>query len=219
MTERSDAERQLIRFAREEFGEPLSALLLAGYGEDKRVRSRRFVIDLEDESGGRQQRYLKIVADRLLNARAQLPSGREPLVLLAVIRLLLNEGAEIPRRLAYPRNAMLRLLGCRCSSVSWEFVNGAVTKYFNLSYQPVDSLNELTGRSAIEYTCMHRIITGHGTLGGLKVRGQPEQRIYGEVTFNLHFIERLRRRSLFDMDWGRVHSISQLPSAGNGRRN
>lgn len=215
MTEGSDAERQLIRFARKEFGEPLSALLLVGYGEAKRVRSRRLVINLEDESGGKQQRYLKIVADRLLNARAQLPSGREPLVLLAAIRLLLNEGAEIPRRLAYPRDTIFRLLECRCSPVSWEFVNGAVAKYFNLSYQPVDSLDELTGRSTIGYTCMHRLITGHGTLGGLKVRGQPEQRIYGEVTFNLHFIEHLRRRSLFDIDWGRVLSISQLPSPGN----
>lgn len=47
----TEAERRLAAFAEERFGEHLSAFLLAGYGEDQMLRSRRFALTLYGRGG------------------------------------------------------------------------------------------------------------------------------------------------------------------------
>jgi hypothetical protein len=79
--------RGLAAFVREEFGEHLSTLLLAGYGEGKGTRKRSMIVMLAAAEGGRRVRFLETTSDS-----GDLPHGRDPLVLAALLSLLAGRG-------------------------------------------------------------------------------------------------------------------------------
>lgn len=98
--------RQLLTFARTEFGEHLCALPLSGYGEGRRTLVRRYEV-VTGESGREVKKRLKLVTDD----PSGLPSRDEPLVLLALLRPLWVGEQPRTHHVNYTHDGLLRVLG------------------------------------------------------------------------------------------------------------
>jgi hypothetical protein len=209
MREQTEAEGRLLTFIIETFGEQLGSLLLSGYCELVKAGARRFVISLPAEAQKKKRRrYLKIGT----TLRLPLPYGQDPLVLSALIKLLLHDGRQNNRSVIYTHSDLLRLLEWPDCSESRLVIDYAVARYFNLYYQPVETLAELTGKSPVYYTYQERLISEYGSASRSEAGGQPLNGTICLVKFNLPFIEQLKRKSLFNIDWECVQSLTRLPS-------
>jgi hypothetical protein len=92
--ELSAGEQQLLDFAIGEFGEPLTQFLPAGLGEDK-VRPRwRFIITYLGDERIRIKRTVKVISHEPEDGSSRLPRGRDPLLFLALIRMLITAGQQ-----------------------------------------------------------------------------------------------------------------------------
>lgn len=201
-----DDEHPLIAFARATYGEHLCELLLAGYKELAPARSRSFVIRLEPAG----ERYLKVIADEQLGAEPALPYGDDPLVLLSLLKLLPEGGDPERPRVTFEYEDVLRLLGREASDESRALVDDAVARYFNLTYQPVKTLEELTGRAPVVFIHMIRMISRYDFVEAPGGNGSGPRRVENGVNFNKDFFENLRRRSLFGIGWDSVRSIELI---------
>src|SRR5436309_1958769 len=88
----SRPERRLLRFALDTFGEPLSRFLLAGLGEEKVGRRWRFTITYVDDEGAKLKWRVQVITYEPEDGSSCLPRGRDPLVLLALLRLSWRKG-------------------------------------------------------------------------------------------------------------------------------
>ena len=201
-----DDEHPLIAFAGGAYGEHLCALLLTGYKEQAPARSRSFIIRLAQTG----ERYLKVIADEQFGAEPTLPYGDDPLVLLALLKLLPEGGDPERPRVTFEHEDVLRLLGREASAESRTLVDGAVARYFNLTYQPVKTLEELTGRAPVVFIHMIRMISRYDFVEAPGGNGSGLRRVENGVNFNKDFFENLRRRSLFGIDWDSVRSIELI---------
>lgn len=204
--EQTEAELGLLTFMREAFGESLSALLLSGHGEQGRVRCRRYVVRLPNE-GRMCQRYLRVAATH----NSYLPSGRDPLVLSALMRMLLEDGEPEARAVYYAHENILTLLGWPDCEKTRLAVDKAVTRYFNLYYQPVETLSELAGKTSPLFIHRDRLISQYGSYDDPDVAGRPATRVCNLVSFNLQLVQQLKRKSLFAIDWASVRSLAAYP--------
>lgn len=201
-----DGEHPLKASARGTYGEQLCALLLAGYKEPAPVRSRAYIIRLAPAG----ERYLKVVADEQLGAEPALPYGDDPLVLLALLKLL-PEGSDPERpRVTFEHEDVLRLLGRAATAESRARIDDAVARYFNLTYQPMKTLEELTGRAPVVFIHMIRMISRYDFVEAPGENGSGPRRVENGVNFNKDFFENLRRRSLFGIGWDSVRAIELI---------
>ena len=207
MPELTEAELGLLTFMRETFGESLSALLLSGHGEQGRARCRRYVVRLPNKGGGACRRYLRVAATH----NSYLPSGRDPLVLSALMRILLEDGESEGRSVYYAHENILTLLGWPDCEKTRLAVDKAVARYFNLYYQPVETLNELAGKTSPLFIHRERLISQYGSYDDPDVAGHPITRVCSLVSFNLQLVEQLKRKSLFAIDWASVLSLAAYP--------
>lgn len=203
----------LINYVRRQFGEHLCAFLLAGYGEDEPVRRRCFSVVFVDEAT--PERYLEVFAD----GRATPPHGAAPLVLAALFKLLFEAGET--RSVIFRLDDLSKLLARSGGASIWpgEAVAEALSGYYDTSYaevrSPCDEAGEENPPGRLK---VGRLITKYDTerLEADDVGGGAAQ-TYVDITFNAEFVERLRRRTLFDIDWGQVASISRVPPSFNPR--
>jgi hypothetical protein len=204
------AERRLAAFAEERFGEHLGAFLLAGYGEDRMLRTRRFAITLGNGVGVERHVFLKVIVDGNGRAGAFLPHRKDPLVLLALLRMLLHDGRGARHRVSYPYTEVLRLLGWEGTAECHAAIEEAVARYFSLSYQPVESLAELTGESPTVRVRKQRLIVGYEFAERSRGDGRPAGRALNEVDFDPVLAEQLRRGRFFDADRKHVRTLTCL---------
>lgn len=206
MSTPAEAVRLLLTHMGEEFGEHLCSLLLAGYEEDRRVRCRRIIITLSDSHTVTRQRYLKVAATN----NSFLPYKEEPLVLLALLRLLFQNTNRNTRRVSFTHESILNLLGWPDFIGTRTIIDQAVARYFNLYFQPIMTLDELIGQSPIVFTHRECLLSEYGFVEEASRCNRVKHKVYGEVAFNLPLIEQMRRKSLFGIDWGTVQSITYL---------
>jgi hypothetical protein len=205
MARRSKGEQKLIDFSRESFGDRLSELLLCGYGEERVLSSRDFAVKLAGHDEAEMQLRLMFVAEAPAGANTSLPHLKEPLVLLALLRLLLGKGRGSNGRLSYSCDDVLGLLGWPGTPESWTTVASSVTKYFHAFYQ-------LNGRGGIRSENARKLRPLARYDFAVREKAESESRMTAAVTFGLDFIEPLRRGKLLGMDWGRVESLTPLPA-------
>lgn len=207
MPEQTEAGLSLLTFMREAFGEGLSALLLSGYGEQGRVRCRRYVLRLPNKGRRKCQRYVRVAATH----NSYLPSGCDPLVLSALLKMLLEDGETEARTVLYAHENILKLLGWPDSVKTRLAVDKAVARYFNLYYQPVETLSELAGKTSPRIIHRECLVSQYGFYSDPDAIGSPITKVCNLVSFNFHLVEQLKRRSLFAIDWRRVRSLSTYP--------
>ena len=91
----SGPERRLLEFALDLFGEPLSKFLLSGIGEEIEAQAWLFSVSFDDGSGVARAREIRVEPDDIPREPRVLPGRHEPLVMLALLRLLIEARASL----------------------------------------------------------------------------------------------------------------------------
>lgn len=198
MTERTGAARRLLSFATAEFGEYLSGLLLSGYGVDQIVLRRRYVVSLQDDGG--QEITVEVATDDSKG----LPAGWEPLVLLALLKLLPG-GRSLTVTVSYSLRELLKKLGLTAGD--GRAVERAIEGYYDLSFIKYDAIEpSLREFPPARMRVLRPIIEWEReeeTVGGNRLIIHKG----GQVKFNPDFVEQLKGRSLLGIEWQRVQGL------------
>jgi hypothetical protein len=207
-------EQSLLDFAREQFGEHLSQFLLAGLEAEDEVQIWLFTVTFTDGQGVNQCREIKVEADERPDIITLLPRHREPLVILALLRLLIVEGEMTAASLYYEPKEVLDLLGWKDSVKSRLIINEAIERYFSISYYWRLSDEELKQRNLSFYNGQSRIVSGYS-----RYHAEEEGRsksLLDMVEFAAPFVEGLMSRRMFDLDWNSVRGkIFSRPLGAN----
>lgn len=197
--ELSAPEQQVVAFASEQFGEPLTQFMLAGLGEEEVGQRWRFTITYVDGQGAKLKRQVQVISHEPADGSSCLPRGRDPLVFLALLQLLTRGGQISNYTLLYDQEDVLKLLGWEDTKETRRQVDEAIKRYFLMTFKWKMNRAELTRKNLSYYTAMERPISECSTLDEEEA-GQSE-RVFNRIIFNSRFIECLRRRSLFDIVW------------------
>ena len=207
--ELSAREELLLDFAIGEFGEPLTQFLLAGLGEDK-VRPRwQFTVTYLDDEGVRIKRTVKVISHEPEDGSSRLPRGRDPLVFLALIRMLVSAGHPSDYRMRYELEEVLNILGWVDNRRNRRVIDEAVGRYTQLRFSWKMGRAELARNNLTHYSAMQSLISEY------RVRDREEggrvRRLFNEVVFSSNFIEALRRRRLCDVNWNTQQQTKGVP--------
>lgn len=205
--ELSARERQLVGFAVRRFGRPLTRFLLSGLGEKGRPRAWGFAITFRDGRGAVRTRRVRVVPDDRPDLACRVPRRREPLVVLALLRLLIGDRQSFPSRLSYGQEEVLTLLGWEDTRTARRAIDEAVSRYAALYYEWTLSAGEMAEAGLRSFRGESRFVTGYGyqnTREGGRVR-----RTFSEVSFNPEFVAELTERSLFGVNWNRTLSVTR----------
>jgi hypothetical protein len=194
----STAEQNLIHYMQEAFG-LLATLLLTGYGESKIKQSRSFII-LTDNFGVKTRHTITLRA----GDSSGLPNQREPIVLLALLKLsLIGNQCSAVRS---PADAVRRLLGWEESEETDSAIANAIRKYFNVSYTRTDDISYTFPERSERLTGVYRLL-GYCEFGS-DVESEEERFESVIVEFSQNVIKELFERRLFRINWLSVTSIS-----------
>jgi hypothetical protein len=202
----SIAEQKLVEFAREAFGEFVTQFLLAGLGEKDVGRRWRFDIAFDDGKT-KLRRRVEVITHEPEDGSSCLPRGRDPLVLLALLRILTLCGEGSNPRLLYDQEDVLKLLGRADTPKARREMDQAVRRYFMMTFKWGMSRAEQAREGLWHYTAMESIFSETEAIDREGEDGRMKRAV-NRVDFNPNFIEHLKGRSLFDVDWGRVTSVS-----------
>lgn len=192
---------QLITYVRRQFGEHLCSFLLGGYDEDQQVGHRSYAAAMPGEGGAERRRYLEVIAD----GGDILPYGDDALLLCALLKLLMEEGE--PGSVIF-RLADLRQLSPRGVAWHWDAVEAALARHYNTSYAEVRKPRRAAKRR-LDVIKKGRLVTKYEFE---QLENEDAEKIYIDVTFNVDYVEQLKQRSLFGIDWNEVTSLTRLPS-------
>jgi hypothetical protein len=206
LTKQNEATQRLISFINEEFGEQLAALLLGDYGSRQRRLSQIFLLYL---SGGEQELPLKV--EIITDHKWGLTCGREPLVIMALLKLLFLRKELLTGRASYSYQEVLHLLGWRDTKQSQDDIRDSIDinfiQSFNLSAEGDDT------RTPLFYRRRQHMMTGYEFFDERDESDQPSEvghhRADFQIDFNLDFILSLRERKLLGIDWNLVTSVTR----------
>lgn len=205
----SRPERRLLKFAIDTLGVPLSSFLLAGLGEEEKARSWLFSVTFEDDGGVPRRRDIRVEADERPDVVTSLPGRKEPLILIALLWLLMQEHDSSVTRLNYSRGGVLRMLGWDETPESLHTVDEAVDRYADLSYRWTLSADELSEKNLNKLRGWTRLVTGCGYDDQEEGDDELAHRTSNHVSFSAEFIRELITRSVFDVRWDKVHGMAQ----------
>ena len=204
----SSSERQLLKFSLDTFGESLSRILLAGFGDEGREPRRLFTISYSDAEFATCQCRLQVITYELSESESYLPRRRDPLVLLSLLRLHLPETGDPGTELTFNPKDVVAALGWPDTDQTRGEVDEAIERYSALTYIWILS----GGKSAHKERVKGReqLFSNYQTIAE-EVEGQVTPlRVLSRVVFNTFFINNMRRRTLFGVDWDRVTSIEVI---------
>lgn len=185
----------------EAFG-PLATLLLSGYREPEIKQSRSFTI-LTDNFGVKTRHSITLRA----GDASGLPHRREPLVLLALLKLSLI-GDQCSAILS-PIDAVGRLLGWEESEEMVLAISGAIKKYFNLCYIRTDDIAYTFADRSEKLIGMYHLIR-YCEFGADGRAGEGGDSIEGiAVEFSENIVKEVFERRLFRINW--QATISLIP--------
>ena len=200
-------EENLIRYMQEAFGY-LATLLLTGYGESEVTESRSFTI-LTDNFGVKTRHWVTLRAGDY----SGLPSHREPIVLLALLKLSLVEGHGVSgNSIRSPADAVRGLLEWDNSEETDLTVSNALRKYFNMSYVRTDDIQYTFPERSERLTGMYRLLRYCEFGRHLRTEGERFDGVVAEFSENV--IRELFERRLFRINWRTVTSFVPAKNTG-----
>jgi hypothetical protein len=201
------SERRLLEFALDQFGEPLSRFLLSGTGEETESQVWLFTVSFADGQGAARSREIRVEPDDIPGEPRVLPGRREPLVILALLRLLMEPRRPSSFTLSYSQEQVLDLLGQEDIAEARSAIDQAVKRYAKLSYSWGLGGEELAERKLTFYDAEGRFVSGYGHYNAEE--GREYKRVANNVNFSSVFVEGLARRTLFNVAWDSVSGITQ----------
>jgi hypothetical protein len=214
----SGRELLLLRFALDTFGEQLSRFLLAGLGAEATAPRWRFVVAYTDSPGSTYRFRVDVITHEPSDGSSLLPRGRDPLALIALLRLLPLGREDSTTCLLYEHKDILELLGWDDSEEARREVDGAIDRYCYLTYLATAKGAELERLNLASYKITERPISSFSTVDE-EEEGGTLKRISNRVTFSEFVINGLTRRSLLGIDWNRVQSIKFVSARKQVRNN
>jgi hypothetical protein len=204
----SDNERILLKFALDQFGESLSRFLLSGFGEDKVVPRWLFTITFSGERSVCYSREVRVEADDRPDIAPSVPRHKEPLVALALLRLLIVDRKLASSILSYDQEEAIRMLGWEDTQESRLSIDEAVSRYFTLSYEWVLGEKELAEANLSFFHGSSRFISGYGHQPA-EENGKVKPTM-NNIEFNAEFVKGLVGRSLFGINWDSISSMERV---------
>jgi hypothetical protein len=202
----SGSERRLLEYALDLFGESLSRFLLSGIGEEAEAQVWLFSVSFDDGGRMTRSRGIRVEPDDIPREPRVLPCRREPLVMLALLRLLIEARGSLST-LSYSQKQVLNLLGWEDDETTRSDIDQAVRRYARLSYSWGLSKEELTEKKLSFYDAESRFISGYGYYNAEE--DGESRRIANTAEFSSVFVEGLIRRTGFNVDWNRVSEITR----------
>jgi hypothetical protein len=181
----------------------LVTLLLTGYGESKIKQSRSFTI-LADNFGVKTRHTITLRA----GDSSGLPNQREPIVLLALLKLSLIGNQCIVVR--SPADAVRRLLGWEESEETDSTIATAIRKYFNVCYTRTDDISYTFPERSERLTGIYRLLRYCEFGSDLKTYEERFEAVI--VEFSENVIKELFERRLFRINWPAVTSFAANPT-------
>lgn len=203
----SASEQRILDFAHEQFGEPLTRFLLAGLGEDGTAQSWLFTIQFTSD-GATLRREIQVSAGEQPDGLGRLPQRREPLVILALLRLLVLRNQISSASLSYKMEEVLEILGWKDTIRSRRLIDEAVERYSSLMYRWAMGVDELALRRLSFYNSTECFVSGFSRLDEEGKHGNDAMRVINRIDFNKEFVETLTQRTLFEIDWDYVQSVT-----------
>lgn len=151
----TEAEQDLLDFARRALGGNLSEFLLSGMGEPHLTRRRYAARSARPHKWARTYQF-EIVSDY----EGGLPGGRDPLVLAGLLHLMWT-GKAGRHEVAFRDEELLEKLGWPESSESRLSVEAAVERYFSTSYCVTSRELQRAERVGGQYSQVRKLITGY----------------------------------------------------------
>lgn len=215
MLDLSTNEQALVDFARSEFGEFIAQFLLAGLGEQGEARRSSFVVEFTNDGGAVLCRNLYVEADDLApEIQTCLPRRREPLVMLALLRLLMTDRNTSSASLYYRHEEVLSLLGWEDTAEHLRVIDETVERYSFLNYRWARSGEELNASDLSFHRSSERLVSGYGhEESGEPGDEDPGQDATRHVDFSAAFIEDLMMKSLFGVNWDKALSLERETTA------
>lgn len=182
----------LESFIRETFGDEFASVLLAGY--DGEAGRGELIVWFSPGAVGEGS------TRRSLAVTGELPHGREPLVLAALLKLLLSRVSFSPV-LEFEMPEVLDSLGWPETPSTRGEVDRVIRKYLGLSY-------EVRREGGGEEQGLYTLITGYDRDDEIEVEGRVPTRISLRVHFHRGFVEGLKefRVAFAGIDFGRLRS-------------
>lgn len=208
--ELTECEQQLVVFALKQFGDPLCQFLLTGLGKEERVKRRIFNIKFNGPSGTILHRDIQLGVNAPYEASSFLPWMRDPLVILALLKLLLLEHQTTSASLFYGYQEVLRHLGWENTPESHHKIDEAVERYADLTYRWELSKEELADRNLSFLTSREILISGYSFVDLSGEDGEQPERITNQVDFSMSSIQGLTRKALFEINWNDVISVTPV---------
>jgi len=192
------AERRLIRDMKRRFGDSLCQLLLAGYGEDKVVFTRSFI--LKETLEPKREVLLTVTTEDLEG----LPNNREPLVFLALLSLLRKKEdvPEIDTLVMPPVSVLRKILGWETNDETHKIIHSAIRKYYHLSYTTVIRDSQALGVLKGYTLNIRRPFVSCGYQSSSIEASEEEESICIYVEFNTEIRIDVTERKLFSLTWG-----------------
>lgn len=209
----STYEKRLIDFGLKEFGETPTQFLLAGLGNDELAQGWLFKIEFT-EQGTNLRREIEVSSNEYSDGSIRLPQRREPLIILALLRLLIAHDQTSSANLSYKLEEVLEILGWRDTAQSRRTIDEAVERYSNLTYWWTMSADELALKKLTCYESRECFVSGFSCLDKESKNGGHLTRVVNRIDFNEDFVKGLRKRFLFEIDWNSVQSIECIPILG-----
>ncbi|MCA1566116.1 MAG: hypothetical protein LC803_10860 [Acidobacteria bacterium] len=200
-------ERRILKFSLDTFGEMLSQFLLTGIGRKKVGQRWYLAISFTSESRSLWKRQVQVITYEPLDGESFLPQGRDPLVLLALLLLLLHKPHAEKPVLSYTHEEVLQLLGWDDSEGVRHEIDEAIHRYSLLMYLWEKSQDELAGINHSHYKARERMISEYETTDREVGAHGEIKRIANRLIFNDYFIRGLLQRTLFDVDWNKARSV------------
>jgi hypothetical protein len=200
------AEQCLISYMQEAFG-PLASLLLTGYRESEIKQSRAFTI-LTDNSGVKTRHSITLRA----GDASGLPHRREPMVLLALLKISLigDQCSAIPS----PTDAVRRLLGWEKSEDTDHAISTAIRKYFNVCYIRTDDIAYTFPDRSEKLIGMYHLIR-YCEFGTDTLDREPKDRFGGiAVEFSANVVKEVFERRLFRINWPAIVFLGPADNIG-----
>ena len=196
MNFRTEQERRLIAYTQERYGEMLSLFLLSGLGEEGRAGARHFTICEMNWDENIIRRRLVLSSD---SEESPLPHGRDPLVFVAILKLLRERGKadKVRFRLA----DLTALLGWDDTAESAQAVSGAIGRYYSATLTALPQRGERYTEESSPLGRGSRILIERETQ---VAEGEGAGRSYFGLAFHLEFSLWLRHKILLGIDWKRV---------------